>query len=522
MSKGKVIHTFQERRAIETALQELGRVYDENERLVRAQTLAERGEKVIPVILRHLNTTDPMLRSALGLVAMHLPRELIVPPLRQVTVSPEHPDQARLAALMILEHFLQEPVEESLYARLRDPEGLIRRSLQEVIDNRDRVPDIVLNYVTQLQDEPVDVALMVIRAMRQFPPQEIVPILTLLVQDVREDVAQAALNVLAQVVSPEAGVILDTLGDVLPRPLQEFAARAARKLRMRGVRSSAPPEVSWRALVTPPDLHGTQAMWFLRPQDGNYALLSTLVNADLGVQFAFWLPAAAPDVFLPTRAGERIVSIRVGDRENEVAWFLEIPLAQARSFFRRYLQQNYTSSYQLPLTYRQHAVRFWHETAWAGFGQDLPLPEPRLADLSQTLFLFRHPALTAWYVDVSTAHAREQGWTAEELEDPVGLQIVAEEALKLVGADVWPPLVRRLRELARWFVLAGEEQMARYAVTAAESLTTVPHKVNPFALALVARGVLIAVARLKEREQEKPGNRHSSDLPPQDDRLSPG
>lgn len=503
MAKGRVIRGFQERLELEGAFQQLAQLREEEERQALARELAARGEAVVPVILRHLSTTNPLVRAAIGLVAQHLPKETIVPVLRGIAANPQRPDQERIAALMILERFLDEPVEESLYAGLRDPDAILRQSLDEVCTYQDQVPDIVLDYVAQLQEEPAEVALAILNMLPSYPAERVLPLLRLLAQDVRVPVAQRALRGLGQVPQPEARAVLEALAPVLPSPLDQEAERAARKLQLRSVEPPQKPLAIWRALATPPDVHGTQAFWLLRRLHGeeSWQLLGVLGNIELGVQFAFVLDHVPPD-FVSDDAEEPIL-LPLGGRDEGfgMAWFMDVPIAHARRWLRHLTQQNFRSGYQPPVVYRQQVVEFWWETAGADFAPRPILPDPEPGLLWQTLELMRHPVMDSWYVDPPRTRLQEQRWQRQGFSTDAVYQALQRISPDEFPSDLWPTLASRLEYLAEWFLAAGDPSHARLAMTAAFALREVPYPQNPFAQALVARGLLMLFDEL-QREKE--------------------
>ncbi len=501
MAKGRVIHIFQERRELELALKDLSQIRNALERETKARELATRGEALVPIILRHLDTTDPLLRGAMGLVAMYMPRDVIAPPLREVVANPQRSDQERMAALMLLERFLDEPVEESLYAELRNPNAVLEQSLREVLDHQEQLPDIVLDYVNQLQEEPVDVALTVLEIMARHLDDRSLPLLTLLAQDIRYAVAEEACHLLSQTRLPQARAILETLAATLPPPARSAAERGARKMRMRGVPLPAPAPVSWRALTTAPDMHGTHAIWLLREEGDDRTLVGMLVNMEVGIQFAFVLENVSPDLVPPLPEGHGILPIVMEEgasTEDNMAWFLEIPIGHARRWLRRLTAQNYDNDYQLPVMYRQHAPRFWQETATHGEVPAPDLPSPDLSRLHLTVELFRHPALSTWYLEPPHDAFRERRWLRAGLTEEVFLQALEDIPAELFPETVWEGIARRLHAVAEWFLLAGENELALLTVTAADAVRRVPFKQNPFAQMLVARGLALTFQRLQQ------------------------
>ncbi len=503
MTKGRVIRGFQERRELEEALQRLSRLTDEASRHALAQELAGKGEPIIPVLLRHLGTTNPLLRGAIGLVAHYLPREMIAPPLREITANPQRSDQERVAALMILERFLDEPVEDSMYASLRDPEAVIRQSLREVCEYQDAIPDIMLDYVAQLQEEPVDVVFAVLDHVRDFTAEQVIPLLQLLAQDVRVPVARRAVQVLGQTPHPAALAVLEVLQTLLPAPLEQEAERAARKLRLRSV--PAPERVShpWRALVTPPDAQGTQAFWLLRRRENAaWMLLGVLANVELGVQFAFVLDQVPTD-FVTAAPGEPVLLPLAGrDEAYGMAWFMEMPLPYVRRWLRQLFLQNYRSAYQPPVVYRHQIMPFWRETESAGWAPapEMPTPDPDL--VWHTLELLRHPAMDSWYVEPPRTAFQEHQWLQAGLSTEALHEALRHIPPDLFPQDQWTTLADRLTYLAEWFLAGNDHERARLTVAAAHALRTLPYERNPFAQALVARGLMLVFEEL-QREKDR-------------------
>ncbi len=503
MTSNRVIHTFRERREIDLQLQEIAREQDELSRESMARALAERGEAVIPVLLRHLKTTNPLLRGAIGLVAMFLPRESIAPRLRDIASNPKRTDQERIAALMILERYLEEPVEESLYAELRNPQAVLEQSLREIVEHQDAVPDIVQDYISQLQEEPAEVAHAIIQLSSRFSAEKVLPVLALLAQDVREEVAEPALHTLSRMRLPQALCVLDTLAGLLPSPLQEVAQRGARKLRMSGVQKENPPQVRWRALVSPPDVFGGQTFWLAREESGEQEMIGVLGNMDLGLQFAFRLRDVPPDFVPEPENGARMVTVSSPDGTEEGPFlFLDAPLGHVRRWLRVFMHQNYTAEYQLPVVFRQHILRFWWETEQEGLTPPPSAPEPSDDAYLNPLLLFQHPALAAWYVEPPSNVLEERRWLRAGLSERVFTEILSTIDPQAFPAPFWREVAQRLVYMAEWLLIAQETEHARHALAAARSLHQWPHVRNPFAQILLARGLALIFQRLQEAKDQ--------------------
>ena len=505
MSSGRVIHSFQERREIDLALQAIARERDEFSREAMARELAARGEAVVPVLLRHLETTNPLLRGAIGLVAMFLPREIVAPRLRNIAANPQHSDQKRMTALMILERYLDEPVEDSLYAELRNPQAVLEQSLREVIEHQDTIPEIVHDYVSQLQDEPVDVAHAVLALIPRFSPEQVVPLLVHIAQDVRPEVAEPALHTLGRMQVPQALNALDALADLLPSPLNDVARRGARKLRMRGVDRPAQTQAHWRVLVSPPDIYGGQTFWLVRESEDSRELIGVVSNIDLGLQFAFRL-SEVPEDFVPAAAeGSRTVMVEVPPEVGEGTFlFLDAPLGHVRRWLRDRFRQNYAAEYQLPVVLREHLIRFWVETTSAHVAEAPPHPAPEetAPSLEDATALFEHLALATWYVEIPGDLREERRWLQAGLTSEVFEHVMAHLDARVFPPTFWQEIARRLRCMEEWLLVAGDTPAAHKVAKAAASLERWPHIDNPYAYVLVARGLAMAFHRLQEAREQ--------------------
>ncbi len=504
MTEDRVIRTFQERRQIDLQLQDLAREQDELVREIKARALAERGEAVVPVLLRNLGTTNPLLRGAIGLVAMHLPRPLIAPRLREIAANPQRSDQERLAALMILERYLEEPIEESLYAELRNPRAMLEQSLREVVEHQEAVPDIVSDYVAQLQEEPMEVALTILEITSVFPPEKVLPVLTLLAMDVREEVAELAMYFLGRTRLPRARQVLNALAELLPSPWQDMARRNARKLQMSGVPVEARAPVPWRALVTPPDVLGSQTFWLAREGAKSRVLLGIMANVNLGLQFAFRLKDV-PAGFVPTPSSKEnplIIVPPLEDSSEPPYLFLQAPLPHARRWLRTLVHQNYAAEYQLPALLREPLLLFWEETADVQEIPLTPLPEPDTSIYEDPISLFEHPAFNAWYVEIPVTSRQEKRWVRSGLNAETFYRVLDDIDPNTYPPPFWQEVADRLEYMAEWLAVAGDEKMAARALAASHSLRSWPEVYNPFAQLLLGRGLALTFQRLREEKEQ--------------------
>ena len=189
-------------------------------------------------------------------------------PCAGLPVPRERSDQARLTALMILDRFLHQPVDEALLAGLQDPDTVAAQSLRELVHEMARNQFVVIEYLNQLAEQPPDVARTVIDAIPDQPASpHLITLLRMFAQGEDKALAQAALEQLSRTRSPEAVRALLSLGATLPPAQAAIAARSVRKLRMSGV-SDRPEQLGhqpggWRALLSPVDGAGAQVVWFI-------------------------------------------------------------------------------------------------------------------------------------------------------------------------------------------------------------------------------------------------------------------
>ncbi len=506
MSEGRVIRTFQERLEIEKKLQALAEEQNPQQRMAQAQSLAQHGQRLIPVILRHLKTTDPLLRSALGLIAMHLPRDLIAPSLYQVVSDPQRSDQERIAALTILDRFLGEDIEESMYAALRDPYAIMEQAVRELTEHLPRMPEIIIDFVNQLEEEPPEVPLMLLDILDRFPGEHVFPILVALAYDQRPNVAEPALHKLGQNPHPDALPTLLTLADVLPVPQKTIAERNARKLRLKGAASRTYSPTPWRTFASAPDIQGTQAFWLLRNEASSNLLISLLGNIDLGLQFAFVLDDIPAEFIPPPSTPDRIASIpldiSVNANERRIAWLKEVPVAHMRRWLKHLIAQNYSNEYTIPTMYRLNATQFWQETQHEGIAEPPPLPEFTHRTLPDPHHFFNHEAFILW----SLIPERDPLEVYRETDRPLSIDTFYTVLRHIRANDfaegTWHRLARRLLQVAEWFTVIGDTRMATQTVTVAHFMRTTDYAANPFAHVLVERGVFEAFQRLRQEREE--------------------
>jgi hypothetical protein len=456
--EAKVLNGLLQRRALEEAFAELSRITDPVVVQQRAEAIAAYGSAALHHLLSLLDTPDPQLRGGLGQVARHLPREQVVPALRAVARGHERTDQARLAAVTLLERFLGEPIDDALIASLRNPDAAARQSLAELVAAMDDEPLSVVEYLEQLGQQPPEVVAMVLDAIRGVAASpHLATLLRMLAQGEDAQVARRALDELAKMRTPAALRALASLVPNLPPPLNAVAERNLRKMRFSGVLQAADhdpqrepwyaPELRWRTLMSPVDPLGGQFLWFIGEDEagGRAVFFSVLTQDPGGLRDASGSLNVEPDRVPPKRRVGYVHSV-AGDEGAPRLTLLEAPATVACRALRQALTLNWEAGAPTPVGYRLFSPLVWLAVeAETQCDEDIEDASPVDADLDpdQAEGLFEHPAFLGW---------------VEVLR------------MRSVDADSLASFARRLDAMGQWLTVAGEGQAARMAMATARHL----------------------------------------------------
>lgn len=458
--EAKVLTGLLERRALEQAFAELGRLTEPTAVQQQAQTIAGYGSAALQQLLMLLDTPDPQLRGGLGQVARQLPREQVVSALRGVARDATRGDQARLAAVTLLERFLDEAVEDSLLGNLGNPDLAARQSLRELMAAMDAEPLSVVEYLEQLGQQPAEVVGMVLNALPSVEPSpagagaHLATFLRMLAQGEDARTARRAVDELIKLRTPAAARALASLVPNLPPPLAIVAERGLRKLRFSGVQEGADhdperepwyaPGLAWRALLSPLDTDGAQFLWFVGSDaaSGRAIFFSVITEDGRGVRDASGSLDAEAD-HAPPKRREGAVHFIVGDGVTPGVTLLEAPFSLGRRTLRQALAQNWAAGEATPVGYRLFSPLIWlanEADAEDDEGEAADVaPDLSLADI-ELLAALEHPAFYGWL------HRVRGGELNAEQRQSYG---------------------RRFRAMSRWLALAGDEVAARLGATLA-------------------------------------------------------
>ena len=517
MADDPIIHSFQQRRALEQAIDALAETASEADLVeaVRALKFDYPATLLLPALLKRLDTPSSQLRGGLARLAALLPPDEAAPALRRYVGDRRNPPTARTTAAMILDRFLGEPAPPALTADLRESDDAAFQSLAEAVNDARTNPHVLLEYVTQMQPYGEEIALLVLHHLDRLAADDRAPLLRLVAQDERPVVARAALgrlDALASSGSAPAAYALYTLQWATSVDIAALAERAHRKLHFRGggFRPAESAEATaTRALLAPAEISGAQWLLLALPADPHLPASRPLLagfhlHMDYGVLDSFFgeagatLPPPAPlggEVALPSEAGDRL--------------YLEIGFDLGRFLLRRALAVHGEGKAKIPLRgeYLLHHDRIWQfappvaQAAAAALLDSTnvtPLADGDVPAVAAALEA--EPCMAEWLIPARPLQktlAQMAAGPAEAL-----LARMTHEALETIDTSAAGPTVRRnldngMRLQAVWLNAAGRAHIAEETVRLARTLANWPLVDNPLLFAALRRGL---------EQQRKPRN----------------
>ncbi len=498
MPRGKVITTLHHRREIEAVLDALSRARTEEESHVQLAALAAYGSAVLPVALQFLDTPDPWMVRALGrLLAQIKDRQRAVDALRRAVLDEQSSDRRRIVGMVLLDQFLGQTLDESLFTALGNPTEVAVRALlrQPPVDE----PTVRLDYLSIIHAQPVADILHSLERFREEASPAAVDALRFFALDEREHVAAQALQALGMVRRPEALQALRILEPNVPSYRRPLAVRMQHKLLLSGVPDVPLPEppAGARVLVSPIDGAGNRLLLFLAPEEGGYRVLHVFLDDDLGARGAYEVSYAAGT--LPER--EPLGTVYPAPHPWEGIFVQEAAWGYARRIVRNYLAYNEAREGFLPLEYCFYCDRIWRWDVAEEESPELPILHE---DLSQVTLssLLGHPYMVSWFLESDEVARVARGLLKADLSVADGQGMLALATVSLIQSE-FPAqtclrYARRLRDTAEWLLRAGEKGMAAVAAAAAEEMDAALPLGSLFALMLVQKGLLVSLGSLRQ------------------------
>jgi hypothetical protein len=519
----KIINSFQARRQLNQAFDDLAATETEAELTRVAREIAQRfdDELILAELIRRLETPSSQLRGGLGWLAQLLPRAETTSALLAQAANRHNSPQVRVTAALLLERYFDMELPAGLVSDLDGTNEVALQSLQSAIDEGRRNRYVLFEYVTQMREADVGVGLAVIELLSQLPAEDRVDMLRLIAQDTRAAVARQAIEELIALgksnVATEAARALYVLSQVSPPEQATLAGRGLRKLQFQGVRYVPPPATDWHALLSPVDVAGNQTAWFVHKPDNQAtgALLGFIINGATGILQMFGSDTVARVVLPDTPGPGEQMLVDVGNTQPLL--MLEGPVSVAQQLVERSLSAHWRVPDAAPLSGEfellndllwQHdpqaetlSLSHYFEEAESDEGPTDASATMALADELQqnATELLHQPAMLAWVfqfrnmleamgIDLAAFAASPGDMPALEAATLSVLQRLAaqETAYGIEQAGLRNTLAHALRSQAVWFELANQPESAKHALHLATHMSTFPLQENALLTALTA------------------------------------
>ena len=530
-----IIHSFHLRRQLEQDLADLAATNSQAALTQGVQRLVEQysSELLLAAVLRHLGTSSSQLRGGLGQLCALLPLEDTAAALRGVAGNRSKTPQERTTAALVLERYLEQPVAGALLADLAGTEEVPYQSLLEALEEARQNRHVLLEYVTQMQEHPVDTAFMVLRLVDRLRPGDRADLLRLIAQDARPQVAHAAIDRLAAAAAEVEGDpclrSLHTLLFALAPDDAALAERHLRKLQFGGKRYQPPPDVGWQALLGPSDASGYLSVWFVRhTSDAGDAGADRTGDAGGNIWLGFILSVQGsilqfsgsedmPRAYLPRQAAPgELVTVRTSGGQNTV--LLSAPFDVGRWLVRqaldaRWRQTSTSASNQSagqlgddPLRgeyalYNDLLWQFasprlptelveWWDRSDAGHSTfDTARDSPKVADAAA--ILVEDPAMEGW-VRWSTAMWNNVKYRSQQppaVPPATLVSLLLRELARMPDHKaLLQAMIAGLRVQTLWYAVAGDQANAGHAALLARATATLPIIENPLLAGLLQKG----------------------------------
>ena len=514
----KIINTFQQRRQLQQAFAALDETRTEAELIAAARAIVHQfpADLVLATLLTFLDTPKSQIRGGLGHVAALLPPDETTVALQNEIANRRNSSQSRITAAVLLERFLGHAVPAGIISDLQDTNEVAFQSLREAIEEAARNRTVLLDYVTQLRQTEPAVAVMVMDLLARLPATDHVPLLRLIAQDDRPEVAGIAIQRLVTLGDTDAAWhaarALHTLRFALPPEVAEQAARGLRKLQFGGTVYHPPETIPWRALVGPADPGGNQSVWFVRHTpgaEGLGTLLGLVVNSRAGILQMF-AGETIPREHLPPAHGQGefvVVNVDAG----QPATMLETAFDYGRWLVQQALQAHWQGKAvtALPGEHKLYGDLLWEyaapqiDPAVAAYFAPTPsshgdategVPDPALTGdlIGAAEALLAMPIMQNWL--------RRNPILVNMLELPenrlpnLPVDVVVRRMLAMLAQweghrQLTAALAAGLRAQAAWFHCAGDRTNAQHSRQLADAMAQVPVTENPLLAAILAAGL---------------------------------
>jgi hypothetical protein len=183
---------------------------------------------------------------------------------------------------------------------------------------------------------------------------------------------------------------------------------------------------------------------------------------------------------------------------------LDVPFAYGLRVLRDAVEKSWEGGTPLPVDYQLYFHYPWR------FGNTVvahDAPEHARQEYDLSLFeseseLLSDPLFETWFLESGAVYLAAQELLAQDIGLPEELTdqswrallpVVIKLARSEFNIDMRDRYARRLRLMSEWLEYAGRSDEARLAASAAHTMLLSPPEANLFVLALVQKGILVAI-----------------------------
>jgi hypothetical protein len=499
MPSGKVITTLRDRPAIEATLETLARARTEPETETPLRALRRYGSAVLLAVVGLLDTPDPWMVRALGRALTQLQdRKQAAAALRRAILDPASSDRRRIVAMVLLDQFLQQPLDENLFSALGSPTEVAVNALLRELPAEERLTRLDYLSIIHVQ-QPADIH----AALGRFAAtgsDSAIAALVFFALDEREDIALMAVDALGTIRRPAALHALRIIAWNMAAARRPFVERMQRKLLLGGVPDEPLPEppAGARVLLSAVDGAGNRLMLFLFPLGEGYRGLHLFMDDEQGIRGAYELDYAPGELPPPAPAG----TVHPAPHPWKGVLLLEGTWGYARRLLQQALSYNEDQETLTPVDYRFFCDQVW---GWSAPPDEKPaLPDWRETDWPQAITsLLGTPYLASWFLESERIYQVAAGLLVADPAPQADQERLTRVIQDLLSAECPPEICEqyaaRLRDMAEWLLRAGEIRWAAIAHAGAVELDRVGVG-SAFARAMLQKGLLFAATSMGREE----------------------
>lgn len=469
------------------------------------------GPPMLAAIVRRLDSSRPRRIAALGRLASTYPsRGEAVKALVRAAADRRNNDNRRFGALLVLTQYLGMPPVDDFMSTLRNPAMAVAGALVGALTEPVGEAELQHEFTAALLGQSVDVLYAVLQALQDVPGDGAVAALRLLALQPEPELMQGAIEALSTRPSVSAIRSLAILEPNLPPETVRTVGRLLQKLRLSGYDADilTEPVQGCRARLGPVDGQGKRALWLqtpLGPGGGSIALGLDLSDM-MGLMSCTVFPLdraqdSAPTPLPAERPGSRR---HANARALTASTMLDVPFAYGLRVLRDAVEKSWEGGTPLPVDYQLYFHYPWRfgNTVVAHDAPGHARQEYDLSLFESESELLSDPLFETWYLESGAVYLAAQELLAQDIGLPEELTdqswrallpVVIKLARSEFNIDMRDRYARRLRLMSEWLEYAGRGDEARLAASAAHTMLLSPPEANLFVLALVQKGILVAI-----------------------------